>query len=273
MDVSALIKAGRLSEARNRLIESVKSSPGDSGSRTLLFQVLAYCGEWDKCRRHLEVIAARETERSGAVGVCLDLLQAEGERLRVLNLETAPVYLPREPSFAQVHRDAMRDLQRGDLQAARQRFAEIDASRPVVAGTLNGKNFHGLRDVDIRLAHVLEAFAHGRYVWIPLADLRELVLPRPKNLLDLLWAQAQVTTWEGLTINAHLPVLYPESFRHEDEMVKLGRITDWEAPGEGMIRGHGQHVFEFGGQEVGLLEIREALFTPPVLEEADETQH
>jgi len=273
MDARELIKEGRLSEARDRLIERVKASPADSGVRTLLFQVLAYCGEWDKSRRHLEVIAAQEAERAGGIGVCLDLVKAETERQRVLDLEVAPSYMPREPDFAQRHRAALQELQQGKIDSARRGFEEIDAARPALAGTLNGKPFQGVRDVDTRLAYFLEAFAHGRYLWIALEDIRELVVPRPQNLLDLLWIQARVTTWEGLTANAHLPVLYPGSWRHGDDAVKLGRMTEWESMGEGLIRGLGQHVFEFGNQDVGLLEIQEAIFASPAAEETHETQH
>ena len=65
MDSRDLIKAGRLSEARKQLIEEVKSSPADSGKRTLLFQVLIFCGEWDKAERHLETVAAQDARFQG----------------------------------------------------------------------------------------------------------------------------------------------------------------------------------------------------------------
>ncbi|HHP7235659.1 MAG TPA: type VI secretion system accessory protein TagJ [Desulfobacterales bacterium] len=262
MDARELIREGRLSDARSRLTESVKANPGDSGSRTMLFQVLAYAGEWDKARRHLEVLAGQDSGRAGGVSVCLELVQAETERLQVMDLKTPPSFLPREPDFADGLRTVLQDLYQGSFESARQHVEAIDAACPRIAGTLNGNAFEGVRDVDARFAHVLEAFIHGRYVWIAFADIRELALPRPKNLLDLLWMQAQVTTWEGLTANAHLPVLYPASFRHADDAVKLGRVTEWESMGAGLIRGIGQHVFEFGDREVGLLEIQEANFIP-----------
>ena len=107
-----------------------------------------------------------------------------------------------------------------------------------------------------------------RRVTIPIDSLRELVLPAPTSLLDLIWASAQITTWDGLTINGFLPVLYPETFRHEDDRMKLGRMTDWLPLGGGLFQGVGQHVFQAGDTEIGILEIREANFTR---ERQDET--
>jgi hypothetical protein len=74
-----LIQAGRLKEARQQLVAEVKAAPSDPGKRTLLFQALAFCGEWDKAETHLEVIAAQDVKakssaknlsrRSGSGGV------------------------------------------------------------------------------------------------------------------------------------------------------------------------------------------------------------
>jgi type VI secretion system protein ImpE len=60
MNSKDLIKAGRLSDARKQLTEEVKAKPGDSGRRTLLFQVLAFYGEWDKAERHLDAIGTQD---------------------------------------------------------------------------------------------------------------------------------------------------------------------------------------------------------------------
>ncbi len=52
MDAKELIKKGNLSEARAHLIEAVKKIPTDAGNRTLLLQVMAFCGEWDTAATH-----------------------------------------------------------------------------------------------------------------------------------------------------------------------------------------------------------------------------
>jgi type VI secretion system protein ImpE len=147
-----------------------------------------------------------------------------------------------------------------EFEAAESIFSEINGRCAKISGTLNGRGFTGFSETDTRLTCFLEAFVHERYVWLPFDELRELSLPQPQTLLDLLWAPSRVTTREGLTLNCFLPVLYPESFRHEDDRLKLGRMTDWTDLGRGFHRGFGQHVFQVGDEEVAILEIREAVF-------------
>ena len=139
-------------------------------------------------------------------------------------------------------------------------FNQIDNQQSEISGTLNGKDFTGFKDTDRYLAFSLEAIVHERYVWIPFDDIIELVISSPTTLFDLLWIKALVTTREGLTLNCYLPVLYPESFLHQDDRVKLGRMTDWIPLGGPFSKGMGQHVFEIGRDEMSILEIREARF-------------
>ena len=132
-----------------------------------------------------------------------------------------------------------------------------------VGGSVNGDTFSGLKDTDTFLSLFLEAIVHERYVWIPFEAIRELSISPPRTLFDLLWVTARITTWEGLTLNCFLPVLYPESFLHEDDRIKLGRMTDWTPLGGPFSKGMGQHVFQVGEEEIPLLEIQDAVFQVP----------
>lgn len=269
MDARDLIKAGKLSEARSQLVEEVKSSPANLNSRTLLFQVQAYAGEWEKARRQLEVITTQDANRETGVQVYLNLIQAETERIEVFQHKRQPSFLPEIPTYFEQYRSAWQHLMNQDFEAAGSIFIEIDDRCSKISGTLNGKAFTGFSETDTRLTCFLEAFVHERYVWLPFEALRELTVPPPKTLLDLLWTSAQVTTREGLTLNCFLPVLYPESFRHEDDRLKLGRMTDWTDLGLGFHQGFGQHVFQVGDDEVAILEIREAVFNLVEAEKKD----
>ncbi len=40
----------------------------------------------------------------------------------------------------------------------------------------------------------------------------------------------------------------------------MGRMTDWISLGGPFARGVGQHVFEAGGEDISLLEIRKIMF-------------
>ena len=260
MNSKDLIKAGRLSDARKQLTEEVKAKPGDSGRRTLLFQVLAFYGEWDKAERHLDAIGAQDVAADVAVQVYKNLIHAERERTEVCKLKRRPSLLPKTPPYLETYYAAQTKIGEQNIDEAKALLDQVEAQRPVISGTMNGKSFTGFKDTDTFLSIFLEAIVHERYVWIPFEAIRELVISAPKTLFDLLWITARITTWDGLTMNCYLPVLYPNSFLHEDDRIKLGRMTDWISPGGQFTKSIGQHVFQVGEDDMSILEIREALF-------------
>lgn len=261
MTAKELMRAGRLSEARSVLIQEVKSAPGDTGKRTLLFQVLALQGEWDKAAKHLDVVSTQDPSRVIGVQAYLNIVKAEQERIKVMDGTLIPSFLPDVPAYSQKYMTYLNALREGRFDEARSLLIEIDASLPSVSGTVNGTGFEGISDTDARLYPFLEAFVHDRYVWIPFEAIRELLIQEARSSFDLIWAAASVTTWEGLTMNCILPVLYPGSHLHEDEQIQAGRLTDWVPLGSGLSRGVGQHVYEVGDRDMAILEIREAIFT------------
>lgn len=261
MTAKELMRAGRLSEARSVLIQEVKSAPGDTGKRTLLFQVLALQGEWDKAAKHLDIVSTQDPSMAVGVQAYLNIVKAEQERVKVMAGTLTPSFLPDVPPYSQKYMTYLNALREERFDEARSLLIEIDASLPVVSGTVNGESFEGMSETDARLYPFLEAFVHDRYVWIPFDAIRELVIQEAGSSFDLIWAAASVTTWEGLTMNCTLPVLYPGTHLHEDDQVKSGRVTDWVPLGSGLARGVGQHVFQMGDREMAILEIREATFT------------
>ena len=263
MNSKDLIKAGRLSEARQQLIDEVKSSPGDLVKRTLLFQVLIFCGEWVKAERHLEAIAAQDSSRETGVQVYENLIRAEKERMEVCRLKRRSSFLPEAPAYLEMYYEAWNKVGEKQTEEGRKLFDQIDAQRLLVSGTVNGKRFTGFKDTDTFLSFFLEAIIYERYVWVPFESIRELSITPPQTLFDLLWTTARITTWEGLTTNCYLPVLYPDSYLHEDDRVKLGRMTDWTPLGGPFSKGMGQHVFQLGEEEMAILEIQDVIFNVP----------
>ena len=260
MTAKELMKAGRLSDARRVLIEEVKSAPTDVGKRTLLFQVLAMGGEWDKALIHLDMISTQDPTRSVGVHTYLSIIEAEKERLKVVQRMRQPSVLPEPPAYIGMYLEYLDALKAGKFADAKGLMEQIDKQKPMVSGTLNSKEFDGFSDTDARLYPFLEAFVHERYVWIPFEAIRELVIHEPRTSFDLIWVTANITTWEGLTMNCCLPVVYPETFLYENEQAKLGRLTEWAPLGGGFSKALGQHVFQVGDEEMAILDIREVIF-------------
>ncbi len=263
MESKELIKAGRLSEARQQLTAEVKASPGDLSKRTLLFQVLSLCGEWAKAANHLDAIAQQDPAREIGVQVYRNLIQAERERHEAFRMNQRPSFLPQVPPYIEAYFSARQKVNEKKFDEARKLFEKIDAERPAIQGMRQGKPFRGFRDTDTFFSHFLEAIVHDRYVWIPVESIRELSISSPKTLFDLLWIETRITTWEGLSLNCFLPVLYPESCLHEDDRIKLGRMTDWVPLGGSFSKALGQHVFQVGEEERGILDIGEVVFSFP----------
>lgn len=260
MNIKDLIRAGRLQEARNRIAEEVKASPSDAAKRTLLFQVLAFCGEWDKAERHLEILAERDPRAETGAQVYRNLITAEKKRDEVFQGTGRPSWMTRMPDWLEELFQAREKLSAGAPDEASAILRKIDGQTPAVSGVVDGTAFRKFRDADDFLAHFLEVFIHDSYLWFPFGSLREVSVSEPKSQLDLLWIPARITTTEGLAVGCYLPVLYPDSRRSDDDRVRLGRMTDWRELGGGLYQGVGQHVFLAGKEEKPLLEIRELLF-------------
>lgn len=261
MNEKELIHAGRLAEARHLLVEKIKRAPADREARNLLFQLFCFLGEWEKALRHLDVLALTAAAPPAATfGHYRNLVQAEKARLAVELGGAVPEFLSEPPGYLREFLKARALLASGSGERFLELVGKLEEEAPVVQGEADGVPFVGFYDVNPGTFPVLEAFVHDRYLWFPFASLRELTVRAPVHLLDLLWIPATLVTFEGLTTDCYLPVLYQGSAAHGDDRVRMGRLTDW-VPRGGWLRGVGQHLLQVGEEEKGLLELRQVTFT------------
>ena len=132
-------------------------------------------------------------------------------------------------------------------------------TRPRLSGRLDGQVFDDFCDSDAILGPFLEVFLQSDYVWFPLEQIKQLTIPPPTHLRDLLWTPAGLEAHSGPVGDVFLPVLYPGSCQHGDDRIKLGRLTDWLDGGGGLVRGVGQHLFlvgEDGRQSGGVVRVQ-----------------
>ncbi|MFO7713041.1 type VI secretion system accessory protein TagJ [Desulfosarcina sp.] len=261
MNAKALILDGQISAARAMLVDRVKKRPADIQARSLLFQVMLLCGEWDKAHRQLDIAANQLASPETNVPVYRDLIQAEKERVAVSKMQQRPTFFPGIPEYCEDFFQALNHLEEGKIDAAANLFGRIDAGLPDVQGTLNGQPFKGFRETDTTLTYFIEAIEYERYLWVPIADIREIAVSPPQNLIDLIWVKGRITTWEGLTMGCFLPVLYPNSSASDDDRIRLGRLTDWKPLGGPYAKAVGQHVYEVGGADRSIFELTEVVFT------------
>ncbi len=261
MEAEKLFSAGRLEEAIAAQLGAVKAAPTDTDRRYFLFGLLAFTGDWERAGRQLDALGVQDEAIAAGGRVYRLLLDAELERRAVWEQGKAPLSAPDPPAHLESRLALVAALAAGDLAAAEAAQAAAVAAAPGLRGSINGQPLRGLRDQDDVLGSLIEVFAGGRCLWLPLEHLRSLTCAPPRHLLDLIWLPAQLCDASGVEANVHLPALYAGSGRAADDGLRLGRGTDWVDQGAAIWRGVGQRLLAYADgeealQTLGLLELR-----------------
>lgn len=225
MNSKELFQAGRLADAIKALGAELREIPSDTRRRTFLFELLCFAGEFDRAEKHLDILAGGGQDAS--LGALLYRAALHAERTRA-DLFQKRDY-PSTPALA-------------------------------VSGTLNGKPFEELSDGDPRIGPRLEVYAAGQYLWIPIAHIKIIDMQPPRRLRDLLWAPALIHTGPAFKDRelgeVLIPVLTPLAWQHQDDAVRLGRLTQWEEIDGGQVIPAGQKPLLVDGEDFPILELR-----------------
>jgi type VI secretion system protein ImpE len=234
-----LFAAGKVKEAEKLLTAHLREQPADVVQRTFLFELLCIAGNYARAEKQLSVLAGEGIDAEKGAIVYYAALHAERTRHETLEKQSYAVGPTTSPS-----------------------------------GKLNGKAFKEIRDADPDIGVRLEVFAAGAYLWLPFEHIASLEMSAPKRLRDTLWAPARVQTapsFKAMDIGEVLiPAIYPFSWKHPDEAVWLGRITDWAADEEGREYPSGQKILLVDDEEVPFLEVRSLEFDLPVIAPAQQ---
>ena len=241
MSAEEFFRSGRLEQATAAQSEAVRARPLDQDARWWLFVLLVFAGELERAEKQLDVLSKQDEGALRGGLVYRGLLASELERRRVFDGASSPVLPPDAPEYARLRVEALRALARGDDDAAAASVAAAVEVTPQVTGSVNGRPVGGLCDYDDRLGGVLEVFAGGRYLWLPLDFVERLEVAPPQTAIDALWRAAELTDREGETAQVFLPSLYPGTHTEADEALRLGRATQWREQGTLQI-GTGQRV-------------------------------
>ncbi len=242
MTAQELFKAGKLTEAISALTSQLRDNPADQRSRTFLFELLCFAGDYDRADKQLNILE-QEGSKDSFLGTLLykSALNAERTRQQMFETKNFPKTL-------------------------------VNGASPAVTGKLNGKPFKSLSDADMRIGDKLEIFAAGDYMWISLRDIAAIRMEPPQRLRDLLWAPAKLIT--GPTFRSRdlgeifVPVISPLSWQHPDDEVRLGRVTEWCEEENGEIAPFGLKNLLVDDEEFPVLEIRELQIDAPAVPQA-----
>ena len=262
MTVHQLLDAGDLSSAIAQIGQELKTSPGDYAKRTALFELLCCAGDLDRAAKHLEVMAGENTDRAVAVQPYRNLLEGERKRRRLFTDGLIPGLPKRAPEYTRLHVESINRVRASQYDDARALLEESATLRPAVSGSINGTPFEDLTDADDLIGPFLEVIVGDTCSWIPWEMVRSVTTEAPRHLRDLIWLPAEVELDFGPLGHVFLPVLYADSYLHEDNRVKLGRMTAWRSDVPGLALGAGQKLLMADEREWPLLEVRHLEIQP-----------
>lgn len=258
-----LVAAGDPQAALQRLQQDVRANPGDPALRVFLFQLLCVLGQWQRALGQLQTCGELDAAALAMVATYREALRCEVVRESVFAGKTTPHVFGRPQGWLALLAEALQADARGDTAGAgRLRKLSFDEA-PATPGQMNGEAFDWIADADSRLGPVLEAVINGRYGWVPFDSLTRVSFEPPVDLRDLVWAPAQLEFIHGGAAVALVPSRYVGSAGSADAALQMARKTEWTAIGPEHFRGLGQRVLTCSGAELGLLEVREILLTPP----------
>jgi type VI secretion system protein ImpE len=249
MTVFEHVAAGRLRDALANLKIEVRTNPADPDRRYLLFGLLAFAGAWRQAEQQLDAMEVAEPGLGMAARVCRHLLASEGERIQAYSGHARPVLPSDAPEHACLRAAALEAYGSGDVKLGSERLEQAVDRQPVLAGTLNESPFSGLRDDDDLLGSALEVYAGGRYLWLPWERIVRLSMGPAGQLLDLIWRPAQIVDVGGKEFLVHLPMLYCGSASSSEDVVRMGRKTEWVTDSDGIVRGYGQRMLAWTDQQ------------------------
>ncbi|MGC2236688.1 MAG: type VI secretion system accessory protein TagJ [Pyrinomonadaceae bacterium] len=259
-EAKTYLDSGNLKDAIEAALGSVKSNPTDAKARTFLFELSCFSGDWERATRQLDVIGHQDVNAMIGSQIYRQCVEAEQKRARFFSESLKPEFLATPPDYVYGLLTANNRLREGNAAEARGLLDKVDEERPAFTCKINGRDFADFRDYNDSTSCILEAIVKDSYVWIPFEQIVKIKLGEMKSLRDLFWIQAEVETDNGTNGEMFIPALYANSWKSDDDMVRLGRMTDWRDAGSEIFIGEGMRMFWADGQDLPVLELKEIEF-------------
>ncbi|MCY7376147.1 MAG: hypothetical protein LH472_09280, partial [Pyrinomonadaceae bacterium] len=226
------LDAGNLKGAVEAALNVVKKSPTDQAARTFLFELACFAGDWERAEKQLDVIGHQDTTAMIGALIFRQNLKAERDRLRLFSDSQKPEFLMPPPDYILGLLTANNRLREGNAAEAREILDKVEEERPAFACKINGTEAEDFRDYNDLTSCVFEVIVKDTYIWLPMEQVEKIEFIAPKSLRDLFWIQAKVETTNGTNGEMFFPALYANSFKSDNDQVRLGRMTDWKEAGE-----------------------------------------
>ncbi len=252
--------AGNLDAAIQEALNVVKSKPLDAAARTFLFELSCFSGNWERAEKQLEVIGHQDVKAMIGAKIFQQNFKAERDRLKVFDEGTKPEFMMPPPIYVQDLVVANKFLSDGKIADARALFDKIEEERPAFSCSVNGVEKEDFRDYNDSTMCVIEAIFKDTYVWLPLEHVIRIKFFEQKSLRDVYWRHAEVEVRNGLGGEMFVPSLYANSFKSDDDAVRLGRTTNWRDLGEDTFVGEGVRLYFTEGEAMTIFDLEKIEF-------------
>ncbi len=269
MSARELLRQGDVEGSLKALFAEVRDQPEQPKHRIFLFQLLCVTGQWDRALTQLNVARDLDPEAAIMAQAFQDILQCEAFRSEVFAGKRLPIVFGEPDPWLAGLIDALRlDAENHPEQAAEQRRQAFETA-PTTSGTILPRRktseldddtpaepapFDWLADGDTRLGPVFEVITNGRYYWVPIHRVAEIVIDDPTDLRDLVWTPAHFRWANGGEGVGVIPTRYVGSESQSDDL-RMARKTTWQETGEDMFVGLGQRVLMTDVGEHAIMDI------------------
>ena len=255
-DAKLHLDAGRLNAAVESALNLVKTNPTNGTARTFLFELSCFSGDWDRAEKQLDVIGHQDVNAMIGSTIYKQNLKAERDRANLFSHGSRPESAMLLPDYVEDLLKANDLVREGKTPEARVLLDEIDEKRPAFSCTVNGEAFSDFRDYNDSTMCVFEMIIKDSYVWLPFEHVQKIEFLERKSLRDVFWPQAQVEMTSGTNGEMFFPSLYVNSWKHEDDQIRLGKSVDWSDAGDEIYIGEGMKLFWMDGKDKSILDIQ-----------------
>jgi type VI secretion system protein ImpE len=259
-NLSNLLKSSSLAEIQNDVISKLKINPTDTDTRELLFKLYCLNGLWQKALLQLETLIKLVPDMTKQAELYKNLVLSEKLREEVLAGKRAPGSLSDAlPEWVILMQQANHCLHKGDYsQSEELRQLALSQVPESIGESSSTEPFSWISDSDGRIGPVCEFISAGGYRWVPFSEVQLMTVSKPKNILDLVWAPAQLTVNDKVWFG-YVPARYPLAV-DADNNIRLGLKTEWEQLADTLYIGSGRKMFITDQNEYALFDIEEFRF-------------